>query len=212
MRNTLIIAISILFIGCGAKKQTVSQPNDIFDEAQEFIKNEQWKQAEQKLTTLINLYPNNADLYFKRGYVREMDLRYLECISDFTKAITLNPSKHTARTNRGFAYQNLGQYEKAIADYTAELVVNPNAYSYEHRSYVYYLTKDYEKALTDINKSIEEVPNNSISFKTRALIYKATDLKDKSCADKQRAIELKILEKYPKFATDISELNDYCSG
>jgi len=212
MRHTLFIAISILFIGCGAKKQTVSQPNDIFDEAQEFIKNEQWKQAEQKLNTLITLYPNNADLYFKRGYVREMDLRYEECIPDFTKAISLKPSMHTARTNRGFAYRNLGQYEKAIADFTDELTVNPNPYSYEHRSVVYYLIKDYGKALADVNKSIKEEPNNSISFKTRALIYKATDLKEKACADTQKAIELKILEKYPKFATDISELNDYCSG
>src|SRR5690606_36998006 len=102
-----------------------------------------------KLTTLIILYPNNADLYFNRGYVREMDLRYEECIPDFTRAISLKPSMHTARTNRGFAYRNLKQYDKAIDDFTAELVINPNAYSYEHRSYVYYLTKDYEKALSD---------------------------------------------------------------
>lgn len=212
MRNTLIITISILFISCGAKKQTTAKPNDIFDEAQELIKNEQWKQAEEKLTLLITLYPNNADLYFNRGYAREMDLRYEECILDFTRAISLKPSMHTARTNRGFAYQKLKQYDKAISDYTAELVVNPNPYSYEHRSYVYFLIKDYEKALMDINKSIDEAPDNSISFKTRALIYKATDFKEKACADKQKAEELKILEKYPKFETDISELNEYCSG
>ncbi|SCY08428.1 Tetratricopeptide repeat-containing protein [Nonlabens sp. Hel1_33_55] len=210
MRNTLIILISILFFGCGAKKQTATKSNDIFAEAQEMIKNEQWKQAEERLNTLITLYPNNADLYFKRGYVREMDLRYEECIPDFTKAISLKPSMHTARTNRGFAYRNLEQYEKAIADFTAELAVNPNAYSYEHRSQVYYLTKEYGKALTDVNKSIQKDPNNSISFKTRALIYKATDLKKEACADKQTALELNILEKYPKYETDISELVEYC--
>ena len=212
MRNILIILISILFFGCGAKKQTANNSNDIFTEAQEMIKNEQWKQAEEKLNTLITLYPNNADLYFKRGYVREMDLRYEECIPDFTKAISLKPSIHTARTNRGFAYRNLEQYEKAIADFTAELAVNPNAYSYEHRSHVYYLTKEYGKALTDVNKSIEKDPNNPISFKTRALIYKATDLKEKACSDKQKALDLKLLEKYPKYETDILELNDFCGG
>lgn len=66
--------------------------------------------------------------------------------------------------------------------------------------------------MTDVNKSIEKDPNNSISFKTRALIYKATDLKEEACADKQTALELKILEKYPKYETDISELVEYCSG
>src|SRR5690554_382370 len=137
MRITLIIAISILFIGCGSKKQIVSSPNDVFAEAQELIKNQEWKRAERKLNALISVYPNNADLFFKRGYVRIMDLRYEECIPDFTRAISLRPSIHTARTNRGYAYQKLGQYDKAIADFTGELVVNPNAYSYEHRSYVY---------------------------------------------------------------------------
>lgn len=211
MRNTLIILISILFIGCGAKKQTASKPNDIFAEAQKMIENEQWKKAEQKLTTLIKLYPNNADLYFKRGYVREMDLRYEECIPDFTRAISLKPSMHTARTNRGFAYRNLKQYEKAIADFTAELAVNPNAYSYEHRSVVHYLTKNYDEALKDVNISIEKAPDNSISYKTRALIYKAMNSKENACADKEKAIELKLLEKYPNYKTDISELNIYCS-
>lgn len=212
MRNTLIITISILLISCGAISQTASQANDIYAEAQDLIKNEEWKRAEKKLTTLIALYPNNASLYFNRGYVREMDLRYEECISDFTRAIALKPSMNTARTNRGYAYRNLKQYDKAIEDFTAELVVNPNAYSYEHRSYVYYLIEDYEKALMDVNKSIEEDPNNSISFKTRALIYKATDLKEQACADKQKAEELKIVEKHPKFETDILELNEYCNG
>ncbi len=210
MKSTLIIAILILFIGEGAKSQTASKSNDIFAEAQEFIKNEQWKQAEQKLTVLIDLYPNNADLYFQRGYVREMDLRYEECIPDFTRAIALKPGKNLARTNRGFAYKKLQQYDKAIVDFTAELAVNPNAYSYEHRSQVYYLMGDYENALLDVNKSIEEEPNNSIAYKTRALIFKAMDLKVESCADKQKAVALNILEKYPKFEKDISELNGYC--
>lgn len=212
MKNKLIIAISILIISCGANSQTASNANDIYAEAQEFIKNGEWKQAEKKLTTLIILYPTNASLYFNRGYVRIMDLRYEECIPDFTKAISLDPGKHIARTNRGFAYQKLQQYDKAIDDFTAELVVNPNAYSYEHRSYVYYLTQDYEKALIDVNKSIEEDPNNSISFKTRALIYKATDLKVEACADKQKAEEMKIVEKHPNFETDIIELNEYCGS
>tara|TARA_Y100000815_G_scaffold264596_1_gene280425 strand:+ start:8791 stop:9246 length:456 start_codon:yes stop_codon:yes gene_type:complete len=127
------------------------------------------------------------------------------------KNVILEPQKHTTRTNRGYAYRNIGAYQKAIADFTAELEINPNAYSYEHRSVVYYLTKNYDKALGDVNMSIERAPNNSISYKTRALIFKAMGSKEKACADKEKAIELKLLEQYPKYETDIWELNEYCA-
>lgn len=212
MKKVLIITILLLINHVGFTQVKKSNSKDIYTEAKKFINQKQWKNAEQNLNTLIKIYPNNADFYFKRGYVREMDLRYEECISDFTKAISLKPGMHIARTNRGFAYRKLGQYEKAIIDFTSEISVNPNAYSYEHRSLVYYLSKDYEKALIDINKSIEQAPENSISYKTRALIYKATDFKEKACTDRRKAMKLKILKKYPEYKTDISELKVYCKS
>ncbi|WP_299438316.1 tetratricopeptide repeat protein [uncultured Aquimarina sp.] len=212
MKKILIVTILLLINYVGFTQIKNSKSKDIYTEVQKFIKNKQWKQAEQNLNTLLKLYPNSAVLYFKRGYVLEMDLRYEECIRDFSKAISLKPEMRTARTNRGFAYRKLGEYEKAITDFTAEITVNPSAYSYEHRSLVYYLSKDYEKALIDINKSIDQAPKNPIAYKTRALIYKAIDFKEKACKDRQKAMKLKILKKYPKYKTDISQLKIYCKS
>ncbi|AFL82050.1 tetratricopeptide repeat protein [Aequorivita sublithincola DSM 14238] len=208
MKNLLLLTISLITITCVAQKQT--DPNDIFDEAVALVKNEQWEEAEEKFTTLINLYPDNAELYFKRGYVREMDLKYEVCILDFTRAISLKPGMDLARTNRGFAYRKLGRYEEAIKDFTAEMVINPNPYSYEHRSQVYFLLKDYDNAIADANTAIELKPDGALNYKTRALIYKAKDLKEEACADRDKALSLNILDKYPQYENDLTELNNYC--
>ncbi|MEO0626742.1 MAG: hypothetical protein AAFY91_07115, partial [Bacteroidota bacterium] len=98
MSNTLLIAISILLLSCGTSKQTEGDPNDDYVEILELIEKEKWNLAERRLTKLITLYPDNANLYFQRGYVREMDLNYEACISDFTKVISLDPGMHTVRT------------------------------------------------------------------------------------------------------------------
>ena len=208
MRKLTLIFTVLLIVSCGTSKKTSS--TDLLNIAKKQTENSEWTKAENSWTELIKAYPNNAELYFQRGYVREKNLKYKECISDFTKVIELKPETHTARTNRGYAYRNIGEYEKAIADFTSELIINPNAYSYEHRSFVHYLKKDYEKALTDVNISIEKAPKNSISYKTRALIYKALNSKEKACLDKEKAIELKLLQKYAKYEKDINELNKYC--
>ena len=115
-----------------------------------------------------------------------------------------------ARTNRGYAYRNLGEYEKAIADFTAELEVNPNPYSYEHRSQVYFLMKNYGDAIADANTAIELKPDGALNYKTRALIYSAMDLKDEACTERDKALGLNILEKYPHYENYILELIEYC--
>lgn len=206
-RITLFI---ILFIVASGISQTRVEINDLIEKTKKQIELKEWDEAEENLNVLIALFPDNADLYFYRGYVREMNLKYHECIEDFTKVIELSPEMHITRTNRGYAYKKIGEFDKAISDYKDELEINPNAYSYEHISRVYYLKKEYKTALEYVNISIDEKPTNSIAYKTRALIYKELGLKEKACQDKSKAIELQLLEKYPSYDTDIRKLDNYC--
>ncbi|MBT1686863.1 tetratricopeptide repeat protein [Dawidia soli] len=163
-----------------------------------------------ELDEIIKATPNNADLYFQRGYAKEMDLRYEDCIHDFTKVIELDSNKSLARTNRGFAYRKLGEYEKAIRDFTDELRINPNPYSYEHRGLVKYLLKDNEAAYADISKSIELDPQNSIAYKSRSLVLVAMNRHKDACVDVIKAIELGIKTKYPDYTEEIEKLEINC--
>jgi len=210
MKKLTLIFSVLITLSCGSTKKV--SPNKLLEKTQKQIENKEWEKAEKNLTELIKTNPNNAELLFQRGYVREKNLKYRKCIEDFTKVISLKPENHTTRTNRGYAYRNIGEYQKAIDDFNAELKINPNAYSYEHISMVYYLTKDFSKALEYVNISLEKAPENSIAYKTKALIYKEMGLKENACVNKEKAIELNLIEKYPKYKKDIIELNKYCSN
>lgn len=218
MKKIVFIFSLLLTFSCTTNKKDSKKDTDkeikkeLMGIVREHMKNKEWDKAEKKLTELIDLEPESAYLYFQRGLAKEMNLKYKECIPDFTKTIELDPAMKFSRTNRGYAYRHIGEYEKAIEDFKGEMTINPEAvYSYEHISMVYYLDKDYTNALENVNVAIEKDSTNSICFKTRALIYKATENKEKACTDREKAIQMGILKDYPDFTTDITELEKYCS-
>lgn len=209
MRNLTYIILIFTYVSCTISKS--KSLDDLVKITYEQIKNEDWEKAEKNLDELIRRDPNNGIFYFKRGFVKEKNLKYRECISDFTKVIELLPEKHVTRTNRGYAYRKLGEYDKVIQDFNDELLVNPNAASYEHLSMVYYLKEDYERALENVNISIKKKPYRPIPYKTRALIYKAIFNKEEACSDMEKSVELDLLVNYPNYSADIADLKEYCS-
>lgn len=208
MKNQLFVMIILISFSCKTTKLIL--PHELYEIIEKQIENEEWNKAEKNLTRLIKKIPEDAELIFQRGFVKEKNHKYLECIADFTKVIELNPYKHVTRTNRGYAYRKLGKYDKAIKDFESELIINPNPYSYEHLSMVYFLKKDNKKALESINVSIQKEPENAIAYKTRALIYKQMGQKEAACSDRRKAIELNFIEKFPKYKPDMDELEKFC--
>ena len=71
----------------------------------------------QRYTQEIQINPNNAAAYFKRG-IAYYDLRQHErAIQDYNKAIQINPNLAEVYNNRGIAYRALGDEAKAQADF-----------------------------------------------------------------------------------------------
>jgi tetratricopeptide (TPR) repeat protein len=178
--------------------------------AEVFKTQKKWRNAINEYDQLIKVIPDNADLYFQRGYAKEMALMYRECIPDFAKVIELNPSKNLARTNRGFAYKKLGEYEKGIDDFSAEIKVNFNPYSFEHRALVRYMLKQFDSARIDVNKSIELDADNPLAYQTRAIIQFASDNVNDGCADLKKAKDLGIETRYPEYKKEIVDLESRC--
>jgi tetratricopeptide (TPR) repeat protein len=213
MRQLLFFAF-ISVISCRPLDKKLASFNKDLErhlkKAEEFKNQKKWKNAIRQYDQLIKVIPDNTDLYFQRGYAKEMALMYAECISDFTKVIELDPKKDLARTNRGFAYKKLGEYERALDDFTSEIKVNFNPYSFEHRASIRYILKQYDSASVDVNKSIELDPDNSIAYRTRAMILFALNKVYDGCSDVKRAKELGIEKKYPEYKKEISELELRC--
>lgn len=213
MRNIILLTLFIV-ISCKSPNQRQAKKDDEINSgiqrADLFEDEKKWDKALQEYVTLIKLDPNNADFYFQKGYLNEMLFNYKECIEDFNKVIEINPNKNLARTNRGYAYRMIGEYEKAIQDFTDELRIHPNPYSNEHRGYVKYLMKNYDEAIVDISRAIELDPENSIAYKSRALVYFAQNKIKEGCEDIKKANSLNIKTKFPDYKAEIETMEKKC--
>ena len=116
----------------------------------------QYTKAIQDYTQAIELNPEDAIFYFKRGWVYNELKQYTKAIQDYTQVIDLNPNHSYAYNNRGSAYAELKQYTKAIQDCTQAIDVNPNnSHAYNNRAVVYGLRNDDILACSDAKKTCD---------------------------------------------------------
>jgi tetratricopeptide (TPR) repeat protein len=97
-------------------------------------------------TKAIELNPNEASAYIRRGVAYEAKRDYNNAIADFTTAI--NMRDNVGYLYRGSAYQEKREYDRAIADLSKFIEMNPNAsLAYWGRGQVYICMREYGKAI-----------------------------------------------------------------
>lgn len=108
------------------------------------------------------------------------------------KAISLDPNKQEYYLTRADVFFRLHEWDNVIKDYTIAIDLNPNnVYPYFQRGFVYYLfIKDYKKAISDLNKTIELDPNIPAAFALRGLSYRQYRLMTKACKDIKKACDM----------------------
>ncbi|WP_414624915.1 tetratricopeptide repeat protein [Calothrix sp. CCY 0018] len=90
------------------------------------LERENHQRAIEVFTQVIEISPDDAVGYKKRGNAR-CDLGdYLQAIEDFTKAIQINPYDADAYFYRGNAFYQLGDKPEAIEDYNQAIKINPS--------------------------------------------------------------------------------------
>ena len=100
--------------------------NSTVNENKDNLERENHQRAIEVFTQVIEISPDDAVGYKKRGNAR-CDLGdYLAAIEDFTKAIQINPYDGDAYFYRGNAFYELGDKPEAIEDYTQAIKINDN--------------------------------------------------------------------------------------
>ena len=65
----------------------------------------------------IELYPDNSDLYLRRGYAKAYMRKYREAMKDYDKAIELNPKNYSAYEKRAEIHNTMLRTGKARKDW-----------------------------------------------------------------------------------------------
>jgi len=173
------------------------------------LRNSYYTEIRKKMklyTKAIELNPNDAEAYYKRGSAKTSLKDYKGAIEDYNKAIELDPNYALAYYKRGAAKRRLGQkdFKGAIQDFSKAIELNPNyAGAYYNRGNTKYELKDYKGAIQDFSKAIELNPHAG-AYYNRGIAKIESGQKDNGCLDLSKAGELGYVEAY-------EAIKEYCN-
>lgn len=148
------------------------------------------------LTEAINLNPDLAEAYFKRGIcfynIGEDHLAVL----DFKHAGNIEYTDPRPRLWEGFAYAKLGEYHEAIRCYGQALVESDRYVpAYVNRGLAYMMLGENDKALADFNAAVRLEPAEWTHYFKRGMVYERMGDNQKAADSFVNAI--RFFDKYP---------------
>ena len=174
----------------------VFQSNLKLEEAQRNFYNHNFDKVIKLCDEAIQLNPNSANAYGKRGASYGILNKPQQAIADCTKAIELDPTNADAYNNRGAAYGNLQNFNAALADFNKAVELAPNhAMAYNNRGSTLRYLGNVQQGLQDLNRAVELNPKIDIAYFNRAFCYISMNDAANAIADLNKAIKLN-----PKFA------------
>lgn len=131
-----------------------------------------WKLGEaiEAFTRAVEMEPNYAEAYMKRGLAYYRSGRYTAAIADYTRTLDLKRYRADAYASRGDVYRTLGNTEQAVADYTSALKKRWNATVARKRGGIYLQQDDLQAALSDYNAAVKRQPTPT-AYYARGGVY-----------------------------------------
>jgi len=190
------------------KKEMALYPEHSFhysDIGNSYLSLSKYYQAIQNYDKDIELYPKNFLTYRSRGKAYLKLKQYSNAIIDFTISIELDPNNAVSYFNRFQAFSLLNDSFDIYnnTDFLDALKLDKNvlndiiysdpnnSFLYYSRGYTYGILKQYEKAIKDMNKSIELNPDYYHSYHTRATCFFEKGQYAEAIKDYNKSIELK---------------------
>ena len=152
----------------------LQKAQEVFPEDPEFLKQEitvlindqEYDKAEKQLTKAIETEPDNAILYYNRGYLYEQMDQGEQAVENYQKATELDPSYFDATFNLAAYYYNQ-------AAETLQKANNMDLKEYEEKGAAIEDSAKvfFEKALPPLEKSMELKPNDEKVLTTLQTVY-----------------------------------------
>ncbi|HEX5084744.1 MAG TPA: tetratricopeptide repeat protein [Blastocatellia bacterium] len=123
-KSLLLLAVVGVFVGAGLILLWMpgeSAMGKLFNQAKRSSDSGDFESAIAIYAKAIELDPNYADAYYKRGFLYARNGDNDRAIADFTRVIELKPNHADAYYRRGFAHDAKGDNDRAIEDFRKSL-------------------------------------------------------------------------------------------
>lgn len=141
------------------------------------------KKAIRFLKKSLKYYPDEAETYNNLGKAYQQIGEHRLAYSCYNTAISLNPDNAIIYNNRGCVlnvryehinYVHTNDIKQAITDFDLALAKDQKlAIAHKNKSVAFFLLKEYDTALSEVNQSIELDSTDPTAFFQRAKIYTA---------------------------------------
>ena len=110
----------------------------------------------------LDINPSSVKALTGRAYACFKDGDYNTALTDLSNVIDKDRNNLKALFNRGLVNKALGRFDKAVKDFTDAITVDKNfTEAYWARARTYYVKKDYENALADLNSVSDLKPSTA---------------------------------------------------
>jgi tetratricopeptide (TPR) repeat protein len=142
-------------------------------------------------TKAIELAPDFAQAWNKRGVLYRRLERYQDALDDLNQALQREPRTALHYIERGNIYRAVKKDNAALADYQQAIRLAPRSVdAYFARSNLHFRRGKYRQAIKDDEQAIKLEPHNPTGYFNRAMCYKSMQKYKQALPDFTRSIEL----------------------
>lgn len=168
----------------------------------------QLSKAEKTYQEIIKLEPDEANHHFALGVLYEKAKKFRRSEKSLEKAISLDPKNADALNHLGYSLSERGKK----LDYAEELVLKAlkldpkNGYFLDSLGWIYYKKGDMKKALINMQKASDLVPEDPVILEHLAIVQKESGLINQSMKTLTRAKALLKNSKDIELSSRIEDL------
>jgi len=160
-----------------------------FNRAQVYRTVGRYEEAVADISTVIDMFPHEADGYYERGHAHRGAGRVEEALADYGRAIDRHAAPEAYFNRAGLLFE-LGREQDSLADYDTVLELDPDHVdTLLNRAGIHYDRGDYDQARRDVEHGLRLEPGSSQLLCTLGLLEQAEGRPEAARRTLTRAIE-----------------------
>jgi len=130
-----------------------------------------YREAMEDFGRALKLEPKSAVALADRALAHVWLGQTKLALEDADQAEALNPREPLIYRARGLAAERAADWPEALANFTRSVDLAPDAFGYLHRALAYMMTKDYVRALRDVDAALAIQPTLVSAHLAKAEVY-----------------------------------------
>ncbi len=139
----------------------------------------------------INAKEKLLNALFKRAMAAYENEDLESALADFDEYLKLNPDDNVVLFNKGIIFSATDRKKEAIDEFTKAITLNSKTEYFLNRALDYFILKDLDKCLSDLNDVLKDNPEDTTSLWLRASINYEKDNYEAAKKDLEKLLQLK---------------------